>query len=683
MSEHTAKHRAKYLFPIIVIFGSLALTVLMEFFPWLSQLERATYDYAFAIRSPLRPSSSIVIVSIDETSQAELGPLPWPPHIYAALLQKLRQGGAKVAAFDVLLDQPKGEDPKTGTDRYLEMAQAIKEFGKVVLGKDISTTKDPLYSLEQVIEPLPILMDAGAVAGFITTPTDPDTRIRRAFWMLKQESTLATEGLYQYSGQPVRLEGETYFIGGFRVPARTSSDLATFNINFVGPAHTIPTRSVYQVLEGTIPPGFLNDKIVFIGADLAAENRVGGPGTDRFPTPADVDVLMPGVEIHANALNTLLTRRFIVTASPGVIWTLLVLSAVLITLYCSALRPVGAGLATAATFCATGVIVCLLFVRYDYWLPSVQPFALMALVYTGNTLVQYRLASRERAQISKAFKHYVSAEVLTELMKNPENLGLGGREVEATVLFTDIAGFSKISEKVTPQELTKLLNQYFKLLTGVIMKEGGVVNKFIGDAVMAIWGAPLDNPNHAIQACRACLQMHRAMLAMDPVKCRIGVNTGRMIAGNMGAEERFEYTVIGDAVNLASRLEGVNKMYHTDIMISETTKEKVQGHFLLREVDSIRVVGKQNPIRIFQLLDTIEGREEAEHQRWSGMIASFNPAMEAYRTRDWEKAIDLFERHTALFPEDHVGKIYLERCRHFLLEPPPENWDGVHQMEAK
>jgi adenylate cyclase len=461
MSEKESKRRAKYLSTVIVIFGSLFFSVLMEFFPWFSQLERATYDYAFAIRAQLSPSPNIVIVSIDETSQSELGALPWPPFIYAALLRKLKEGGAKVATFDVLLDQPKGEDPKTGIDRYRDLAQAIREFGKVVLGKDISTTKDPLYSLEQVIEPLPILMDAGAVGGFVKTPADPDTRIRRAFWMLKGESTLATEGLYQYTGQRVRLEGETYFIGDYRVPAHTSSDLATFTINFVGPAHTIPTRSVYQVLDGTIPPGFVKDKIVYIGADLAAENRTGGPGTNRFPTPADVDVLMPGVEIHANALNTLLTRRFIVTASPGVIWTLLVLFAVLTTMYYTALRPLAAGLATAMTIIVTGIAVYFIFIQYNYWLPSVRPAALIGLIYSGNTLVQYRLASRERAQISKAFKHYVSAEVLGELMKNPENLGLGGREVEATVLFTDIAGFSKISEKITPQELTKMLNQYF------------------------------------------------------------------------------------------------------------------------------------------------------------------------------------------------------------------------------
>ncbi len=675
MSEKGPRKWGRFLAPVFVFLGALLAIVILEIPPWFSQLERSTFDFAFGIRAHIRPSPNVCVVSIDESSLKELGPFPWPRTAHALLLKKLKEGGAKVAVFDVIFDARKEEDK--------DFAKAIKEFGKVVLGRDLSTTVDPQFALQQPIDPAQELTDAGAVGGYVTTPTDPDTKIRRSPWQVRGEATLATEALYQYTGQRVRFEGDRVFIGDYRVPANTSSDPTTFTIDYVGPSHTIPTRFVYQVLDGTIPTGFLKDKVVFIGLDVAAENRTGGPATDRFPTPADEGPLMPGVEIHANAFNTLLTRSFIVTAPLGVIWVLLILFAVLSTLFCTALRPIAAGFATFLLIVVAGIAVFFIFNQFNYWLPSVKPVALIIMIYSGNTLVQYRLASRERAQISKAFKHYVSAEVLGELMKNPENLGLGGREVEATVLFTDIAGFSKISEKITPQELTTMLNQYFELLTVVIMKEGGMVNKFIGDAVMAIWGVPLDNPNHAIQACRASLQMHRAMQTMDPVKCRIGLNTGKMIAGNMGSKERFEYTVIGDAVNLASRLEGVNKPYHTDIMISEMTEEKVRGHFLLREVDSIRVVGKQKPVRIFQLLDEMENKEAVEHQRWLEMIDSFNPAVEAYRNRQWEMATGLFEQHAQTFPEDYVGRIYLERCQAFQAKPPAEDWDGVYQMETK
>jgi adenylate cyclase len=361
----------------------------------------------------------------------------------------------------------------------------------------------------------------------------------------------------------------------------------------------------------------------------------------------------------------------------------LIFFALITSVYSNAFRPLTAGVATAATAMAAAVAVYFVLAFYDYWLPSVAAVTLIVLIYGGNTVAQYRIALKERAQIQSAFKHYVSAEVLGELMKNPDNLGLGGRELEATVLFTDIAGFSKISERITAKELTNMLNQYFELLAGVIMREGGMVNKFIGDAVMAIWGAPLENPDHAIQACRASLQMHRAMLVMDPIRCRIGINTGRMVAGNMGSKQRFEYTVIGDAVNLASRLEGANKPYQTDVMISEMTEEKVRGHFMVREVDSIRVVGKAEPVRIYQLLDEMNNTGAPEFDRWREMIESYMPALEAYRVRRWPEALAKFENHITFFPEDTVGSIYVERCRRFAAAPPPDDWDGVYQMETK
>jgi len=665
---------------LVFIAGILLVLILGLFTPWLWQLENATYDFVFRVRPRLSPPADIAIVSLDESSIKELGPMPWNRRVHAELLKKLKAGGAKMVVFDVLFDLPSEKYPEGD----VEFTQAIALFGKkVILGKDLSTTSDPQFALEQPIEPLPAFTEAGAATGFVSTLPDADTKIRRSSWLVKEQTTLATQAYSELTGQKITLRNNQVYVGDHPVPTEWVTQYPGFMIHYVGPSHTIPTRSIYQVLDGTIPPGFVKDKIVFVGADLAAENKTGGPGVDRFPTPVDEDTLMPGVEIHANALNTILSGAFIRTAGPGVIWLLLLIFGILTSIYCGALKPVAAGVATFVTILVAGVAVYLIFANYNYWLPSVSPTFLIVFVYSGNTMVQYRLAYRERAQIQSAFKHYVSAEVLGELMKNPENLGLGGREVEATVLFTDIAGFSKISEKITPTELTQMLNQYFELLASVIMKEGGMVNKFIGDAVMAIWGVPLENPSHAIQACRAALQMHSAMLVMDPVKCRIGLNTGKMIAGNMGSKERFEYTVIGDAVNLASRLEGVNKPYHTDIMISEMTEEKVRGHFLLREVDSIRVVGKLKPVRIYQLLDTIANEGAPEHDRWKQMIDSFMPSLEAYRETSWERATQLFETHVKIFPEDPVGKIYLDRCRAFTAAPPVADWDGVYQMETK
>ena len=677
------KKTVQYVSGVVIFALAILIVLFLQFSPWFVQLDRATYDFVFRVRPHLQPSNEICVIAMDEPSQSqpELGILPWKRGIHARFLRELKKAGARGAVFDVLFDRPREDDPEGDA----EFAKAIQEFGgNVVLGREVSVTSDPQYQLEIVIDPIPSLLEAGATPGFVSTPPDIDTRIRRSNWLVKGESTLATEALRRFKGQTVREADGRIFIDSTEVPAvYDMAGTPSFTINYAGPAHTIPTRSYYQVLDGTLPAGFLKDKIVFVGADVAAENRTGGPATDRFPTPVDENVLMPGVEIHANAFNTILSRAFVRTASLRVQWSLLLFFAVITTVFSIAFRPLTAGIATGVTAVLSGLAVYLILAHYDYWLPSVAPVALITLIYGGNTLAQYRVALKERAQIQSAFKHYVSAEVLGELMKNPDNLGLGGREVEATVLFTDIAGFSKLSEKITPQELTQMLNQYFELLAGVIMKEGGMVNKFIGDAVMAIWGAPLDNPDHAVQACRASLQMHRAMLVMDPIRCRIGINTGRMIAGNMGSKQRFEYTVIGDAVNLASRLEGVNKPYHTDIMISEMTEEKIRGHFLHREVDSIRVVGKLEPVRIYQLLDEMTNKGAPEFDRWQEMIASYMPALETYRMRKWEEALPMFQHHVVLFPEDPVGAIYVDRCRTFCSAPPPDDWDGVYQMETK
>jgi adenylate cyclase len=677
----TAKSKAwvKPITTIAVFFLGLVLVAILELVPWFGQLEYSMYDFVFRIRPRLPAPAEIVIVSIDESSIKEIGPRPWSRTVHARLLRKLKQEGARAAVFDILFDWPTEKAPEDDQD----FARAISEFGTVILGKQLDITSDPQFSLQQTIEPLPIFYQAGASGGYVYMLYDLDTKIRKACWLVNGEPTLATAALLRVKGEKVHAEGDQIFLGSQKMPSQQVGGIPVYGINFAGPPHTIPTRSYYQVLGGTIPPGFLKDKIVFIGADLTAENSAAGSGIDRFPTPVDEETPMPGVEIHANALNTILTRSFVRIASTNVVWMLLILFAIIQSLYHSLLRPLAAGLATLAMAIASTVAFYLIFVQYNYWLPSVRPVALIALVYGGNTVMQYRLALRERAQIQRAFKHYVSAEVLGELMKNPDNLGLGGREVEATVLFTDIAGFSKISEKISPQDLTKMLNQCFELLATVIMKENGMVNKFMGDAIMAIWGVPLDNPQHAIQACRASLAMHRAMITMDPVKCRIGINTGKMIAGNMGSHERFEYTVIGDAVNLASRLEGVNKLYGTSILISEMTEERVRGQFLLRELDNLRVVGKATPVRIFELLDRIENRNSPQNQRWSEIVRSFLPALDKYRNREWECSAQLFERHLQLFPEDQVGRIYLNRCHGFIATPPPEDWDGVYQMETK
>jgi adenylate cyclase len=274
----------------------------------------------------------------------------------------------------------------------------------------------------------------------------------------------------------------------------------------------------------------------------------------------------------------------------------------------------------------------------------------------------------------------VSKQLMGEIMKHPDDLELGGVQVEATVLFSDIAGFSKLSEKTTPRELAALLNDYFTRMGDIIMKREGMINKYIGDAIMAIWNAPLPTRSHGRLACEAALEMRRVVAAMPPMRMRIGINTGPMVAGNLGHRERMEYTVIGDSVNLASRLEGANKAFGTVILISETTEALVRDFFLLRRVDRIRVVGKERPVAVFEVMAILDA---SDADPLVPLVDSFGTLLEAYDSRDWIHAESLCETHLDRFPGDLVAETYLKRCRRFRESPPPEDWDGVFTLEAK
>jgi adenylate cyclase len=277
--------------------------------------------------------------------------------------------------------------------------------------------------------------------------------------------------------------------------------------------------------------------------------------------------------------------------------------------------------------------------------------------------------------------------VVEQVSKNPDQLKLGGEEKELTVLFSDIRGFSSISEGLSAGELVRLLNQYFAAMTELVFRDGGMLDKYLGDGIMAVYGAPLAFPNHAYQACNTALRMLSRLemlqtnwraAGLPRIDIGIGINSGRMVVGNMGSEDYLEYTVIGDEVNLASRLEGANKEYATHIIISESTWEHVKDRIATRELDIIQVKGKKRPTRIFEVLGflPLDGVELQKAQQ-------FEAGVHAYRERRWRDAIDSFHRSLALAPGDHPSQLYIRRCEEFLASPPPADWDGVYRMKTK
>ncbi|MDA1001671.1 MAG: adenylate/guanylate cyclase domain-containing protein, partial [bacterium] len=313
--------------------------------------------------------------------------------------------------------------------------------------------------------------------------------------------------------------------------------------------------------------------------------------------------------------------------------------------------------------------------------------AAVAVVQGVVVVFQYITQERQKRAIRRAFQFYLHPALVDQVTENPALLRLGGEEKELTVLFSDIRSFSRISESMSAEALVGLLNEYHTAMTRIVLAENGLLDKYIGDAIMAIFGAPLPLPGHALHACRCALRMMEKLQELQAgwkargipdIDIGIGISTALMVAGNMGSELRFDYTVMGDGVNLGSRLEGANKLYGTHILISETTWESVRDEVAAREIDLVRVVGKREPTRIFEvygLLADSPARDAAREE--------FEAGLRAYRERRWGEAAPSFRRALDARSDDKCSRLYLERCEVFQTDPPPPEWDGVFEMASK
>jgi adenylate cyclase len=317
----------------------------------------------------------------------------------------------------------------------------------------------------------------------------------------------------------------------------------------------------------------------------------------------------------------------------------------------------------------------------------IYPVLTMMTIYLGITVYRYVTEEREKKKVRGAFQYYLTASVVNEILKDPTKLKLGGDKKVLTVMFSDIRGFTSISEKLGPEELVHLLNEYLTAMTDMVFKYDGLLDKYIGDAIMAVFGAPLDQPDHALRACRTGIGMMSELRRLrerwaaegrPDINIGIGINTGDMVVGNMGSQMRFDYTVMGDSVNLASRLEGTNKEYGTNIIISEFTYESVKGDLFCRELDAVRVKGKELPVRIFELLG-----EMKDAAQWRDFVCRFDTGLAKYRAGLWDDAIAAFQGVLELRPADLPAKLYIDRCESLKKYPPGGEWDGVFTMTKK
>ncbi len=546
---------------------------------------------------------------------------------------------------------------------------------------------------------LPRLAEAAASYGFFNIASDADGTLRRALFVIRYQDqdffpSLALQVLRQYESIPdqqiaayISADGiERIQFGGHELhPWRNGSAL----INYVGPYNSYPHYSMADVIHGTAPADAFRDKIVFVGGTAL------GIGDLRNTPFQKQNSGYMGVEVHANILDNLLHtaephRTFLIRGfrEEMVDIGFIVFFGIGLGLWLGRSPPLAATLTAIAVLGAFSWFVYSSFVHWGRWYSFVIPAA--TLVGSYASIISFRVIheEREKRKIRKTFSQYLSPGVIALIEKDPRKYIRPGGEVrDLTVMFSDIRDFTTLSESLTPDDLVHLLNQYLSAMTDILFRNLGTLDKYIGDAIMAFWGSPFPQPDHAYRACCCALEM---VAGLEELNCKwaeqgrrqisvgIGLNTGPVNVGNMGSDKRLAWTVMGDNVNLASRLEGMTKQYRSRVIISESTYAQVAHQFVAREVDRIRVKGKKQPVVIYQLLAPI-----SERHAYATLLMQFNAALDVYRSQNWREAAGKFGELLAVYPDDGPTQVLLQRCLEFMEEAPDPAWDGVYVMRSK
>ncbi len=692
-----------------IIFGITLITLILQLIPAIHGLELKTIDWRFQWRGPLTiEQSPIVIVTIDDQSYESLQTQwPWPRHFYANVIENLTEAGAKVIGLDVILDSPDGH----GKASDLRLAAAIDSLKNVVLAGKVEDTGQ-YRSYPVLVKPLSILLEADSSWGITAIQSDPDGMHRQYFVVQNYQNELlpsfGLEVLRKYLDIPdseaIQVTDGKVQVGKLSVPL---SQEGLMRINFVGPVGSFPRYSYDSVIDderfdlgdydldffstSLLPTDVFTDKIVLIGSTMSELH-------DNFPTPFFEfkdhqgnyrKAEMPGVEIHANAIWTILNQAYFTDISP--LPSLLILILLIIFMYVVVLRfsTTWSVITFFGLLIMYNLLQFFLFSQYRIVMAMVAPTIGMTISFVAATIYEYVLTQHEKRLILGAFERFVPQKVVKELIAHPEKLQLGGEERFLTVLFMDLADFTSVSENLKPTELVSIINAYLTEMTDIVFKYDGIIDKYEGDALMAEFGTPVFFEDHAVKACFAALEMLRKLRSMNfshyakgisRLNCRIGINSGNMIVGNMGSKNVFDYTAMGDSVNLASRLEGANKMYRTHIMISEDTYKLVKDAVISRPLDLIRVKGRQKPVRV---LEVISRRDDRLPANVRSMLPVFVNGIRYYHQRDWQKAEDCFKFCLDSVPDDGPATEYMRRVKEFTQNPPTEDWDGVYTMHTK
>jgi adenylate cyclase len=708
--------------------------------PFMDRVENIVYDARIRMTAGSDVDDRIVIIDIDEKSLSEEGHFPWPRSKLRKLLDNLfDEYGIVMLVMDIvfaesddneILSQLDIEIDQQTDDLFKQKLISLREkidtdqiFAEgfkdrqVILGYYFTHDESDRVIIGKLPKPvikkgnfnekdgsykeasgyganIELLQNSAVSGGYFDNPTSDSDGVFRKSPLLRKYNgdlyeSLALAAAHVHLGGKLELVVEKSFddsyqsIEGIKLGKRTTipvDDTASVLIPFRGKQGSFRYVSATDVLNKTLAdPYSMIGQIAFLGTTA--------PGlVDLRPTP--IQSVFPGVEIHANLLAGILDSSFkhssAITSGAEVV--ILLLIGLTLSLALPTLSPVWSTLMIGAMLSGT-IMFNLHMWNENVVLGLAQPVLLIMAIFLFNMSYGFLTESRSKRHLGKLFGQYVPPELVDEMAQDPANYSVAGERRELTVLFSDIRGFTSISEKLDPTELSELLNEFLTPMTGIIHHSRGTIDKYMGDAIMAFWGAPLDDPDHAQHAMEAAQQMEFMVheLAKEfkargwpAIQIGIGLNTGTMNVGNMGSEFRMAYTVLGDAVNLGARLESLTKQYGVHTIISEYTRDAVEG-FAFREIDRVRVKGKDEPVAIFEPVCKLANVSPT----MQGQIDKFHAAQKLYRQQQWDEAYQLFLELHDNDTEFLLYQVYMDRIEDFRFDPPAIEWDGVFTHSSK
>jgi adenylate cyclase len=726
---------------IITTLGVLGHVVGYYTVPYINQVEDLLYDTRVRLSAPGGIDDRIVIVAIDEASLEQLGHWPFTREKFARLMNNLFAYGSAVVGFDVLFAE---RDESADVDLLRAMADESKDqvflrrlneleplidrdglfadamtSGPTILGYYFDTNSEtafetgalpyPAFELHESMADtiflprgagysanLPVLMDSAYSAGFINNPLiDADGVVRRTpllhefqFGVYESLSLAIASTYLNDITLPLFVDASTWMgdypplegleLAGRPIPIDPQGAVL---VPYRGPAGSFPYVSIADVINGKLEdPSILEGRIALVGATA--------PGMEDLRT-TPFGSIYPGVEIHANVIAGILDSSFRWEPAYTAAAEMMTVTAfgVLGALLLPVLSPL---LSSLMLFVLGGSALAWNYYMWEvelHVLPLAMTLYTIFAIYTINMLFGYLFETRSRSHMDSLFGQYVPPDLVREMSRDPENYSLASEKRELSVLFTDIRSFTTISEGLDAAELSQLMDEYLTPMTRIVHESQGTIDKYIGDAVMAFWGAPVYHPHHADQAVGAGLDMLAALDELNvefakkgwpEIRIGVGINTGMMSVGNMGSRFRRAYTVLGDAVNLGSRLEGITKQYGVSMVVSETTAHSA-GRFHYRELDRVRVKGKAKPVTIYEPL----GLEEKMSPEQLDRARAFKHFLFLYRRQDWDQAEQALRPLQEQEPDSFLYQLYQERINVFRETPPGEDWDGVFEFQTK